>query len=385
MNFSFAAVGTLAAENELPPALALEALHNAVLFTSGETIAAPVAALVEGGMKVMALSMWKMAVVVLAGCTMLVGPGLVAALQVPFAQPMVAPAELQDNAGLQAEPTVQLPLPKVALAPLSAVDQPEFAVPTPSDKEDRIRVLFSDEIQRFGISILRLKDPRYPEKPKLLIRNERGNTNNTRLNIDKYQFVFGRESAGAGIAWARIDDKLMKEVREKDNRKWTSIMDYKKEGIRATQIVEIVVGPQTRLYDTALVTYIVENRDEKPHTVGLRVMLDTYIGANDGVPFLIPPTAGAAGYLLDTKGEFDKGKVPAFVQALESSDLADKEATVAHLGLKIKGAEPLDKLVICRWPQEFGAGEADWSWPLQAINEPAAHRRIRARCSTGLL
>ena len=243
--------------------------------------------------------------------------------------------------------------------------------PEPYDNENRIAVNFNEELQRFGISIVRLKDPRYPEKQKLLTRNEDGINNNTRVSIEGYKFIWGRESAGAGVRWARINGKLMKEVRDKDNRRWTSVMDYETERIRVTQSVEIVVGESTRLYDTALVKYVIWNRDDRRHTVGLRAMLDTYIGANDGVPFYIPPTEDAPSHFVDTKETFTKAKIPVFIRALESSDLNDKTGTVAELGLRLKGFETPEKLEICRWPQEFGAGEADWDWPLQAMNEPA--------------
>ena len=37
-----------------------------------------------------------------------------------------------------------------------------------------------------------------------------------------------------------------------------------------------------------MVRYQIENKDTQNHKVGLRFLLDTYIGANDGVPFTIP-------------------------------------------------------------------------------------------------
>ena len=77
----------------------------------------------------------------------------------------------------------------------------------PYDNENRIAVLLDDELQRFGLSILRLKDPQYPEKPKLLTRNERGNTNNTCVRIEGYEYVFGFESAGAGVRWAQAQQE----------------------------------------------------------------------------------------------------------------------------------------------------------------------------------
>ena len=100
-------------------------------------------------------------------------------------------------------------------------------------------------------------------------------------------------------------------------------------------------------------------------------MLDTYIGGNDGVPFFIAPTESTPAHFVDTKETFIKERVPVFIRALESDNLNDRAGTVAELGLRLKGFETPERVEICRWPQEFGAGEADWDWPLQAMNEPA--------------
>lgn len=148
-------------------------------------------------------------------------------------------------------------------------------------------------------------------------------------------------------------------------------MRYEKERIEITQVVEVVVGEQTRLYDTALITYHLENRDDKEHTVGLRVMLDTYIGANAGPSVYIPPTDNEPkARVVDTKAELSRKEAPPFIRILESDKLDDANATVAEMGLQLKGLELLDKLVICRWPQEWGASEARWEWPFTAINDP---------------
>lgn len=236
----------------------------------------------------------------------------------------------------------------------------------PIDQDPRIAVSFADS-QRFCIDILKLRDPRYPEKPKRLMRDERGNTGNVIVRIDGVDHLFGKESSGT--RWATINGKLTKE-RKVSDFKWVSAMDFLDSKVRVIQGVEIVVGEQTRLYDTALVKYRIENLDNQPHTVGLRAMVDTYIGLNDGVPFLIPPTESKPAYLLDTVEVFGKDRIPEFVRALETGDLADQNGTVAEMGLKLKGLEPLDRMAICRWPEAYGAGEAKWEWPFQAMNNP---------------
>jgi RNA polymerase sigma factor (sigma-70 family) len=235
----------------------------------------------------------------------------------------------------------------------------------PLDAEDRISVLFSD--RSFGISLTKLLDPKNAEKPKLLMFDERGNTNNTIVRIDGNEYTFGKETGGS--RWAKVKGQVYKEVKVGD-RKWVSAMDYVDSKVRIIQSVEVVVGEQTRLFDTALVKYRMENLDSKPHAVGLRTMVDTFIGSNDGVPFLIPPTDAGPAYLLDTKAVFEKGRVPEFIRALETGDLNDHNATVAEMGLKLNGLDPIERMVICRWPDAHGGREAKWDWPYEAMNDP---------------
>jgi hypothetical protein len=232
----------------------------------------------------------------------------------------------------------------------------------PLDTINRIHVQFSDS-QRFGLVCPRLRDPRNPDKPKLLTRDERGITNNTCVRVEGYEYLFGHEIPG--IRWVRDRGRIMKErpIPGKDvDRAWQSAMEIEYGRIRVAQTVEIVVGEATRLYDTALIKYQITNNDKVPHTVGLRTMLDTFIGANDGVPFYIPPVINdgretRAAHLVDKMEVFAQKDIPDFVQALESGDLNDPNATLAVLGLKIKRAEPIEKMVICRWPQN---SEARW-------------------------
>src|SRR5204863_292890 len=62
--------------------------------------------------------------------------------------------------------------------------------------------------------------------------------------------------------------------------------------VEVTQTVEVVPGEQSARLDTALIRYTLTNLGKTPHTVGIRFLLDTYIGENDGVPFTIPGRAG---------------------------------------------------------------------------------------------
>ncbi|MBV9121968.1 MAG: hypothetical protein JO112_01250, partial [Planctomycetes bacterium] len=128
-----------------------------------------------------------------------------------------------------------------------------------------------------------------------------------------------------------------------------SVWVYDDKHIVATQQVEIIPGEQSRLLDTCLVRYVIENQDNINHTAGLRFMLDTFIGANDGVPFTVPGEKG----LCDTMQEFNgPSAIPDFLEALEHDDLRNP-GTVAHLHLKLGGPiPPPSRVTLGAWPNQ---------------------------------
>ena len=122
--------------------------------------------------------------------------------------------------------------------------------------------------------------------------------------------------------------------------------------IEITQHVEIVPGGlspdgKKRLLDTCLVRYDIYNNDGKANAVGLRFLLDTYIGSNDAVPFTI---AGAKD-LCNTMKEFNRPEeVPDYISALENQDLK-KPGVVAHVSLRYGGGlEPPSRVTLGAWP-----------------------------------
>jgi hypothetical protein len=124
--------------------------------------------------------------------------------------------------------------------------------------------------------------------------------------------------------------------------------------IQVTQTVEVVpgqpvrddAGKLVRYHDTCLVRYLLENKGEQPHQVGLRFLLDTYIGDNDGVPFLIPGRQTGC----DTSHVFRGAEVPDSVLALEKNDLA-APGTVARVQLRLgPGTEAPETVTLGSWP-----------------------------------
>jgi hypothetical protein len=113
------------------------------------------------------------------------------------------------------------------------------------------------------------------------------------------------------------------------------------------QTVEVVAGGQSGHRDTCLVRYRLENKDTRPHTVGLRFLLDTFIGGNDGVPFLIPGEKE----LCDTFKDFNgPERVPEFIQACERESLIDP-GTIAQVQFRLGGkVEAPGRVTLGAWP-----------------------------------
>jgi hypothetical protein len=222
-----------------------------------------------------------------------------------------------------------------------------------------------DPTMRFGLMMPREKDPAVPDKMKRLTYDEFGRTNNTCLRIDGSEYLFGSLGSRSG-KWIQLQEKSKAGGTESV---WE--LPYKKIAVR--QIVEVVAGEPSRRLDTCRVRYVIENRDHSDHSVGIRFMLDTFIGANDGVPFMIPGRSD----LCDTKMEFtSKEDVPDFIQALEREDLRNP-GTIAHIQFKLGGrVESPDRVTLGAWPQgdfrKFGipqafAQETGWDVPFLEI------------------
>jgi len=94
-----------------------------------------------------------------------------------------------------------------------------------------------------------------------------------------------------------------------DNRIVTA---YQVGPILATQTLSIIRSSTTGLLDTVRIEYSLENTSDRAANVGLRVMLDTMLGQNDGAPFRV----GELAIISDTRFEGDA--IPDFWQAFDS-------------------------------------------------------------------
>lgn len=98
-------------------------------------------------------------------------------------------------------------------------------------------------------------------------------------------------------------------------------------GVQVTQRVTAVSNPATGRPDTALISYTLRNTSSSTHTAGVRVMLDTMIGDNDGAPFRVPGT----GPVTTTK-TWSGGSVPNSFLVFHNLDSTDQVGEARFTG-----------------------------------------------------
>jgi hypothetical protein len=239
---------------------------------------------------------------------------------------------------------------------------------------------------RFGLVMMRELNPAEPGRLKRLTFDEWGRSNNTCLRVDGAEVLFG-DSAGTWGDRYRPLGKDPETGREVDG--FESV--WRLNRLQVTQRVEIVPGRQSRCLDTCLIRYSLVNRDTDlkapPLLVGLRFLLDTFVGSVDGVPWTLPGQDA----LCDTRHAFDvSGLMPDFIEALERDELNDPGA-VARVSLRLgRKLEPPSRGYLGAWPsralKEFGHRSALdemtlWDVPYLPMRE--LHDRIQERLRQG--
>jgi hypothetical protein len=254
------------------------------------------------------------------------------------------------------EPLIVDTQPRIALGFHDTTEKVElgFGGVKPLDGSDTTatRTAEWEPSMRFGLVMLQGDDPKHPGRFKRLTFEEKGLTNNTVVRLDGHEWIFGerpfRPLTGPPLRedWPGRWEEREVPLANSPGGGRKSVWVYDTQKVYVTQTVEIVAGAQSGLLDTCLVRYRLENKDSRPHRVGIRFLLDTYIGGNDGVPFLVP----GSHELCSTSKQFDRPQdVPDFIQACEKEDLADP-GTVAQIQFKVAGLEPPGRVTLGAWP-----------------------------------
>lgn len=252
------------------------------------------------------------------------------------------------------------PLPPLPSVPEDDAPPPkEEAVDTNEVKGGRVaNVGFSGE-RNFGLTVLR---PGEKEERRLTM-SELGETNHTMATVgltaatmqDAMYFDtrFGKvlkHLDTAGEVEFDLSAKGQKQTRKSKGDQLANdgpyITQWEMSGVVIEQRVEYVAGEVSRELDTIKVTFTLTNTNRVTARAGVRMMIDTLIGKNDGVPFYVPGKQG----VIDKPTEFKGKDVPDTLFALEKEDLTDPNMTVVQMGFGGQGNEKPELLVLSQWP-----------------------------------
>lgn len=196
-------------------------------------------------------------------------------------------------------------------------------------RNDFIEVEVDDESSRF---VLRTTggDPKLETDQDKNLLYEMPNypgTSYTTIHIDKKDYIFGSNS-GVYVERPHISDG-----------KIISVWKVKK--IQVKQTISIVEGPTTGNLDTILIEYEIRNIGTRQRYVGVRILMDTLLGENDGAPFSVPGVGA-----ITTDYKFVGANIPKFWYAYDKA----VNPTVRSMGtILIEGYTPPDVLIMSNW------------------------------------
>ena len=246
---------------------------------------------------------------------------MIALLVICIAAGLAGAFLLEDN-----QPTASLATPQV-----TPEDYQAISLPTALPGQQKVAIGMTDA-GRFGLYTTGTDLPENLRDKNLTFSSD-GETNNTRVWIDGQTPIFGNYDP----------DQYSQANRNSNHTVWT----WQYPGVQVTQTLETVSSGSSSSIeqgDTLRIEYLIENVDTVDHQVGLRVMIDTLIGSNDGVPFLIPGREGITLDAVDLNGE----QLPDVIQALEKADLVDP-GVIVNLTLRGVDATPPDRVLITGW------------------------------------
>ena len=142
---------------------------------------------------------------------------------------------------------------------------------------------------------------------------------------------------------------------------------YKIHNMLITQVVEVVPTKakpgKKRQLDAVMVRYYIDNKDDKPHTVGIRIFMDVFIVDNDGALFAAPNQPNKILNGVELKGK----QVPDYLQFLQRPDLKNP-GFVAHMTYNFGKAFAMpDRVVLTR----LGAFINQWDLAAQQAGDSA--------------
>ena len=216
-----------------------------------------------------------------------------------------------------------------------------------------IKIIVNNETEdrgRFAVETTQ-GDPQNPRdnNQSLIFGRPKPWTSYTTIKIDDTATIFGgktRKRAGLSGAYGEVVSQQVLA---------DSIITVCKypPGITVTQTLTLIRNPQTRVKDTAKITYDIVNTDRVAHAVGARIMLDALLGQNDGAPFRIGTDAVGSEIL------YQQGQLQDYWQAFD--DLSSPNIVAqGTLSLSEVGITPPDQLAVVNWGT---LADAPWDFP----------------------
>ena len=178
-------------------------------------------------------------------------------------------------------------------------------------------------------------------------------TSYTTVRIDDHDFVFGGQGhklsqrSGQPITFGTVVSQTVQP---------SSIVTVCRfEDVLVTQTLSFIRNVSTKVMDTAQISYSAVNKGSVPHNVGIRIMMDTKLGSNDGAPFRIGTHAGDSEQSFQGAALFDYWQ--AFDNLVSPNVIAQGTIYSAELGI----AKP-DKLYLANWGT---LSDYPWDFPYE--------------------
>ena len=151
----------------------------------------------------------------------------------------------------------------------------------------------------------------------------------TAIRIDSTNYVFGN-----GGNWITAPCKQGENL----------VASWKINHIVITQTLSITKSFSTGREDNLEIKYEIKNEDTNPHTIGIRPMLDTMLGDNDGAPFRV---LGKGEVRTETEWVSPFDTIPQYCQVFDNFD---NPTVISMLSVTGIGFPEPDRLILGYWP-----------------------------------
>lgn len=178
-------------------------------------------------------------------------------------------------------------------------------------------------------------------------------TSYTTLFIDQTPFIFGGNTKKRAGKTGQYGTFISQEIVSKN-----IVTVYQYDTIQVTQTMTFFRNPQTKVKDTALISYEIFNTGSKSKKIGARIMMDTQLGSNDGAPFRI------GSKIIETETKLEGPNILDFWQTFDH--LATPNV-IAQGTLSLEDAliSPPDTLYLVNWGT---LADHPWSFPFKEGN-----------------